>query len=51
MTENQTPLQRVEEQTRKTFQKTKENIKILLEKMRNAKLGLDEPDRDGEKHE
>ena len=44
MTETQTPLQRFEEQTRKTYQRTKESIQNILDKMRNAKLGLDEPE-------
>jgi hypothetical protein len=43
MTETQTPIQRFEEQTRKTYERTKESIKNLLDKMRNSKLGLDEP--------
>jgi hypothetical protein len=43
MSERQTTLQRFEEQTRKTIMKTKEGIQNLLDKMRNAKLGLDEP--------
>lgn len=48
MTETQTPLQRFEEQTRKTFQKTKESIKNLLDKMRSANLGLEEPEKEAE---
>lgn len=43
MSETQTIFQRFEEQTRKTLEKTKEGIQDLLDKMRNAKLGLDEP--------
>ena len=48
MTETQTPLQKIEEQTRKTYQRTKESIQNLLDKMRNAKLGLDEPEAEPE---
>lgn len=44
MTEQQTTLQRLEEQTRKTIEKTREGIKNLLDKMRNSQLGLDESD-------
>ena len=51
MTETQTPLQRFEEQTRKTFQKTKESIQNLLDKMRNAQLGLGEPEKEEEQPE
>jgi len=43
MSETQTVFQRFEEKTRKTLEKTKEGIQNLLDKMRNAKLGLDEP--------
>ena len=46
MTETQTPLQRFEEQTRRTFQRTKESIQNLLDKMRNAQLGLEEPGKE-----
>ncbi|MFC1803546.1 hypothetical protein ACFL0D_06210 [Thermoproteota archaeon] len=45
MSETQTPLQRFEEQTRKTFAKTKESIKNILDKMKNAKLGQDEAEK------
>ena len=48
MTETQTPLQRFEEQTRKTFQRTKESIQNLLDKMRNSQLGLEEPEKEAE---
>lgn len=48
MTETQTPLQRFEEQTRKTFQRTKESIQNLLDKMRNVQLGLGEPEKEAE---
>lgn len=48
MTETQTPLQRFEEQTRKTYQRTKESIQNILDKMRNAKLGLDEPEAEAD---
>jgi hypothetical protein len=46
MSEPQTPLQRFEEQTRKTFAKTKESIKNILDKMKNAKHGLDKAEKD-----
>ncbi len=44
MSETQTVFQRLEEKTKKTLEKTKEGIQNLLDKMRNAKLGLDEPE-------
>ena len=48
MSETQTVFQRFEEKTRKTLEKTKEGIQNLLDKMRNAKLGLDEPQEEAE---
>lgn len=48
MSEGQTTLQRFEEQTRKAVEKTKEGIQNLLDKMRNAKLGLGEPKEEEE---
>ncbi len=51
MTETQTPLQRFEEQTRKTYERTKESIKNLLDKMRTSKLGLDESEKESEASE
>jgi hypothetical protein len=48
MSERQTTLQRFEEQTKKTIAKTKEGIQNILDKMRNAKLGLDKPGEEAE---
>jgi hypothetical protein len=44
MTGTQTVLQRFEEQTRKTIKNAQEKIQHLLDKMRQSKLGLDEPE-------
>lgn len=42
MTETQNIISKIEEQTKKTFMKTRDSIKNLLDKMRNKELGLDE---------
>ncbi|MCB2171418.1 hypothetical protein KQH65_01630 [archaeon] len=44
MSETQTTLQRFEEQTRKTIKNAQEKIQHLLDKMRQSRLGLDEPE-------
>ena len=46
MTETQTVLQRFEEQTRKTIKNAQEKIQHLLDKMRQSRLGLDEPEEE-----
>ena len=51
MSETQTVIQRFEEKTRKTLERTKEGIQNLLDKMRNAKLGLGEPEEGTEEAE
>ena len=51
MSGTQTVIQKFEEQTRKTLEKTKEGIQNLLDKMRNAKLGLSEPEEETEEAE
>ena len=51
MSGTQTVIQKFEEQTRKTLEKTKEGIQNLLDKMRNAKLGLSEPEGETEETE
>ena len=48
MSETKTVLQKFEEQTKKTLEKTKEGIQNLLDKMRGAKLGLSEPEEEAE---
>ena len=48
MSETQTAIQRFEEKTRKTLEKTKEGIQNLLDKMRGAKLGLNESEEEVE---
>jgi hypothetical protein len=48
MTKTQTPLQRFEEQTRKTIKNAQEKIQHLLDKMRQSRLGLDESEEPSE---
>ncbi|MCW4013622.1 MAG: hypothetical protein NWF07_11610 [Candidatus Bathyarchaeota archaeon] len=44
MTETQTTLQRFEKKTRETIKNAQEKIQHLLDKMRQSRLGLDEPE-------
>jgi len=48
MSGTQTVIQKFEEKTRETLEKTKEGIQNLLDKMRGAKLGLGEPEEEAE---
>ena len=48
MSGTQTVIQRFEEKTRKTLEKTREGIQNLLDKMRGAKLGLNESEEEVE---
>ena len=48
MSGTQTVIQRFEEKTRKTLEKTQEGIQNLLDKMRSAKLGLSESEEEAE---